>query len=152
MERTVQIVLAEYGVDWDMLEPWPGSMAPDAEQRTKLRLTNTGAKVWSAGGEQPTHVAYTWFAEKGSLAEPWDTYRIRLPEDVAPGESVDVNVAFKTPPLLGWYVLRWDLVEEGTTWFFRQGARPLELRTKISDPVRFEPWQAQASHHGNPAH
>jgi hypothetical protein len=97
-------------------------------------------------------VAYTWFAEGGSLTEPWDTYRIRLPEDVASGESVNLDVVFKTPPLLGWYLLRWDLVEEGVTWFFRQGAAPLEARTRISDPVRFEPWQAEASHHSEDAH
>jgi hypothetical protein len=100
-----------------------------------------------ARGERPVHLAYTWFAEDGKPSEPWDTFRIQLPRDVPPGNALSLlEVPFKTPPLLGNYVLRWDLVEEGQTWFFRKGAAPLEVAVEVSDQVLFAPWAAQASH------
>jgi hypothetical protein len=55
-------------------------------------------------------------------------------------------VAFKTPSVLGNYTLRWDLVEEGTSWFFRRGGVPLEVAVEVSDEANLVPWTAQASH------
>jgi hypothetical protein len=147
LERPFQVVAPEYGVAWEVLRPWPPWMPPDEVQRTDLHLRNTGTKPWMARGERPVHVAYTWFTEDDKLSEPWDTFRIQLPRDVLPGDALAVvEVPFKTPPLLGNYVLRWDLVEEGQTWFFRQGAAPLEVAVEVSDQVLFAPWAAQASH------
>jgi hypothetical protein len=147
LERVFQVVAPEYGVSWEVLRPWPGWMPPDAVQHTDLHLRNTGTKPWMARGERPVHLAYTWFTEDGSPSEPWDTYRIQLPRDVLPGDALAVmGIPFKTPPLLGNYILRWDLVEEGQTWFFRKGAAPLEVTVEVSDQVLFAPWAAQASH------
>ncbi len=151
-EQSVQIVAAEYGVEWQVLEPWPAQMPPGEEQRASLRLRNAGTKTWMAGGDYPVHLAYTWFSSDGTLSEPWDTFRVRLPQDVPPGALVDlVNVPFMTPPVLGTYLLRWDLVEEGQVWFFRQGGAPLEVPVEIDEKVLFVPWTAQASHNPDKA-
>jgi hypothetical protein len=56
------------------------------------------------------------------------------------------DVSFKTPPVLGHYILRWDLVEEGRTWFFRTGGAPLEVPLEVSDRAISARWTAQASH------
>jgi hypothetical protein len=115
--------------------------------QTSLRLHNTGTKTWLAQGDQPVHLAYTWFAQNGAVSEPWDTFRILLPQDVPSGEAVDLlDVIFKTPPVLGSYILRWDLVEEGQAWFFRQGGAPLEIPVEVADKAFFVPWTAEASH------
>ncbi len=146
-EQPVQIVAAEYGVAWHVLEPWPAQMPPGEEQRASLRLHNTGTRPWATGGESPVHLVYTWFTGDGALSEPWDTFRIRLPGDVPPGTTVDlVNVPFRTPAVLGNYLLRWDLVEEGVVWFFRRGGAPLEVPVEIAEKALFIPWTAQASH------
>lgn len=147
LERTMQVVAPEYGVQWQVLEPWPAWVPPGKEQHTSLRLCNVGTRAWAAGGTFPVHLAYTWFTKDGLLSEPWDTFRIRLPHDVASGAEVDLfDIGFKAPQVLGEYVLRWDLVEEGRTWFFRQGALPLEVPVEVSDRTLFVPWTAQASH------
>jgi hypothetical protein len=147
LERAVQVVAPEYGVTWDVLEPWPAWMLPDAEQRISLRLHNVGTRTWAVSGDHPVHLAYTWFTQGGVPAEPWDTFRILLPRDVPAGSEVDLlDVPFRTPPVLGAYLLRWDLVEEGVTWFFRRGAAPLEVAVEISDEALYPPWTAQASH------
>jgi hypothetical protein len=147
MERAVQVMAREYGVVWQVLTPWPAWLPPDAVQQVDLLLHNTGSRPWAAGGRTPVHLAYTWFTPAGQVSEPMDTFRILLPGDVAPGASVILPaVPYRTPAALGHYLLRWDLVEEGVTWFFRQGAPPLEVAIEVSDRSLFVPWTAQASH------
>jgi hypothetical protein len=153
IEQPVQIFAPEYGVDWQVLEPWPAWMPPGERLSTSLHLRNIGTRTWAAGGELPVHLVYTWFTEKGVLSEPWDTFRVRLPHDVPSGATVDLpSVTFKTPAVLGNYILRWDLVEEGKTWFFRQGAAPLEVGVEVSDRALFVPWKAGASHNATEVH
>jgi hypothetical protein len=152
LEQPVQVVAPAYGVEWQVLQPWPAWFPPGEEQLTSFRLRNIGTKTWLAGGDNPVHLAYTWFTEDGKLSEPWDTFRTRLPQDVAAGSSVDLfDVPFKTPPVTANYILRYDLVEEGKTWFFRQGGAPLEVPLLISDKPLFAPWTAQASHNAEDA-
>jgi hypothetical protein len=146
-EQSVQVVAPEYAVAWQVLEPWPEWMPPGTEQQTGLHLRNVGTRTWAASSKDPVHLAYHWFTNGGNLVEPWDTFRFQLPHDVPSGTAVEMNqVVFKTPPVLGNYVLRWDLVEEGQTWFFREGGAPLEVPVTVSDKVLFVPWTAQASH------
>ncbi len=147
MERAVQVVAPEYGVVWQVLSPWPAWVPPNAIQHVDLLLRNTGSRTWTAGGPTPVHLAYTWFTVAGQLSEPMDTFRVLLPGDVAPGAPVTLPaVPYNTPATLGSYLLRWDLVEEGVTWFFRRGAPPLEVALEVSDRSLFVPWTAQASH------
>ncbi|MBN1139482.1 MAG: discoidin domain-containing protein [Anaerolineae bacterium] len=155
MEKIVQVTAAPYGVEWQALKPWPAWLLPDAEQYASLRLRNVGTENWPAQGDHPVRLAYHWFTAEasgavGRICEPWDTFRIPLPNDVGPGADVDlVDVPFKTPAVPGRYILRWDLVHEGVTWFFRQGGAPFEVPVEVSDQALFVPWTATASH--NPA-
>jgi hypothetical protein len=135
-------------------------MPPDQEQKTGLRLRNIGTRAWASGGDNPVHLAYHWFTADGKLSEPWDTFRIQLPHDVPPETSVDLpGITFRTPTVPDSYLLRWDLVEEGETWFFRQGGAPLEVAIEIADVVHralFVPRHsggaaAQASHNAQEA-
>ena len=147
LQRPVQMVAPEYGVAWEVLAPWPAWMPPDEELQASLQLRNTGSRAWPAGGEFPVHLAYNWFTAEGRPAEPWATFRFRLPHDVPPGDILALlDVPFRTPPVLGDYILRWDLVAEGLTWFFRQGAAPLEVPVEVSDRSLLVPWTAEASH------
>ena len=49
----------------------------------------------------------------------WDGARTVLP-DVAPGQTVTINVVVQAPAA-GSYVVKFDLVQEGVTWFSGQG-------------------------------
>jgi hypothetical protein len=147
LEQPVQVVAPEYGVEWQVLQPWPAWLPPAAEQHTSLRLRNLGTRTWLAAGDHPVHLAYTWFTEDGKLSEPWDTFRTPLPQDVPAGGSLDLlDVPFRTPSVTANYILRYDLVQEGTIWFFRKGGAPLEVPLLISDKPLFAPWTAEASH------
>jgi hypothetical protein len=154
-EQPVQILPPEYLVEWHVLEPWPAEMPPDQELLASLRLRNIGTKTWASRGDHPVHLTYNWFTKDGRLSEPWDTFRIQLPQDVPSGDSADLtDVIFKTPAVPGNYILRWDLVEEGQTWFFRQGGAPLEVAVEVADHrsrALFVPWTARASHNAQEA-
>ncbi len=148
-EYPVQILPPEYLVEWQVLEPWPAQMLPGQELHTSLRLRNIGTKTWVSGGNSPVHLAYNWFTEDGRLSEPWDTFRTQLPQDVPSEDFVDLtDVPFKTPAIPGYYVLRWDLVEEGQTWFFSQGGAPLGVAVTVVEGARSlsVPWTTRASH------
>ena len=150
MEKTIQVTAASYCVEWQVLKPWPAWLLPGEEEHASLRLSNTGTEAWLAQGDHPVHLAYHWFTAAGNICEPWDTFRIQLPNDVSPGAAVDlIDVPFRTPAVPGRCILRWDLVEEGVTWFFRQGSASLEVQVEVSDQALFVPWTATASH--NPA-
>jgi hypothetical protein len=50
----------------------------------------------------------------------WDGDRAAIPADVAPGGSVTVPIAVAAPPGGGAYLIWFDLVVEGVTWFSTQ--------------------------------
>jgi len=145
LEVSVQVDPPAYSVAWEVLQAWPAWLPPGQEQQGRLRLRNTGTLAWPCGGPQPVDLAYHWFTQDGRLVEPWETFRLLLPADVNPGDSVDLEVAFMSPPVPGQYVLRWDLVHEGVTYFFREGAAPLEVSLEVSDQAMYVPWSGQAS-------
>ena len=139
--------LPKYGVSW-LEAQVPKTLSPDAVAAASFRLRNEGAKTWARDGPRPVHLAYNWFTPSGQLAGCWDTFRAPLPADVAPGEEVTLSgVALKTPAAPGQYLLRWDLVEEGVTWFSKEGASPLEMAVEVVvGGISSAPWRAQASH------
>jgi hypothetical protein len=151
-EQAVQLVPPEYALEWHVLQPWPGWVAPSTSQPASLTLRNTGTRTWAAGGENPVHLAYHWFTENGGLVEPWDTFRTLLPVDVPPNSAVEIDdIWYTTPAVPGRYILRWDLVEEARHWFFRQGGRPLEVLLEVSQRALTARWTAQASHNSQEA-
>jgi len=152
MEKIIRVAAPPFGVEWQALKPWPAWLPPGGQDAyaAGLHLANTGTEDWPAQGDHPVHLAYHWFTAEGKLCEPWDTFYTRLPRDVSPGAAVELtDVPFKTPAVPGHYTLRWDLVQEGVTWFFRQGGVPLEVPIEVSDRALIMPWMATASH--NPA-
>jgi hypothetical protein len=82
-----------------------------------VAITNAGSTTWQPGA---FNVSYHIYVQSGALFV-WDGVRNGLPAAVAPGEAVTMNVTVKTPASPGTYVLRFDVVQEGVTWFSGQG-------------------------------
>ena len=137
----------EYRVAW-LDHNVPTKVPADTVTQVNFELKNEGSSTWSAVGPNPVHLAYHWFTPNGNLAGCWDTFRASLPNDVLPGSEVNLtNVPLKSPATPGQYVLRWDLVEEGVTWFSKEGATPLEMAVEVAaGGIPSTPWQARASH------
>ena len=96
-----------------------------------VTVTNTGTATWPAGGPTPVHLSYHWFDATGQLVV-WDGNRAALSSDIAPGQSAVVAITVASPPSVGLYRLRLDLVQEGVSWFSAQGVTPREVAISVT--------------------
>jgi hypothetical protein len=98
------------------------SFLPGSRAVLPVTLTNTGLVTWVAGGANAVHVAAHVYDAFGALLL-WDGERAALPNEVAPGQSVSVNVAIAVPAttVLATYDAQVDLVREGLAWFSSYG-------------------------------
>ncbi len=96
-----------------------------------VTVTNTGTATWPAGGPTPVHLSYHWLDGTGQMVV-WDGSRAALATDLAPGQSAVIAITVASPPAVGAYRLRLDLVQEGVTWFSAQGVTPRELAISVT--------------------
>jgi O-Antigen ligase len=83
-----------------------------------VSLRNTGTVTWPRAGAQPVFLAYHWERVGGrSTLADFEGMRTELPADLPPGGTVEVTAKARAPTIEGAYRLRWDLVQEGVTWF-----------------------------------
>jgi len=90
----------------------------------RLRITNAGTVTWKAHGRrfggQVTCGLKICDAQGEVLRE--DLGRTPLPRDIEPGAEVELGMTVAGALPAGSYVLRYDMVVEGVTWFEFQGA------------------------------
>ena len=124
-----------------------------------MHLVNTGKQTWRTQGEHPVHLAYQWFKPRANSTakaeQQFDVqeFRTALPFDVKPGDRVDFVASLAAPNTPGVYLLHWDLIAEGVSWF-----ADVALESDASNPALVLPvnvtlaptattlWRAEASH------
>jgi hypothetical protein len=123
------ILRAEIGASQRVWEvEGPGRLLP-------VRITNRGNTTWLADGDADTGVVCLG----GLLGGPGDDrslrdwLRVPLERSVAPGESVEVECQLRAPAPAGRYVLRLDLLIEGTCWFHERGSVPLDVTLEVPE-------------------
>ena len=99
----------------------------------RLRVRNTGSVTWRARGRRfggQVTAGLKVCTEAGDVLRE-DLGRTPLGRDVAPGETIDIDMAVAGDLAPGHYLLRYDMVVEGVTWFEFQGSpcprRPQEI-------------------------
>ena len=65
----------------------------------------------------------------------WDGLRTKLPADVPAGQLTQVQANLAFPNAAGTYILRWDLVQEGVTWFSGKGIKMAEQTVSVTPYV-----------------
>jgi O-antigen ligase len=105
-----------------------------------VTLRNTGTVTWERAGDQPFRLAYHWERRSGTqtLAD-YEGLRTELPADVPPGGSLDVLGIVRGPADEGTYLLRWDLVQEGVTWFSGVGNAMPEAQVDVLPAIEGAP-------------
>ena len=98
-----------------------------------ITVVNTSNFTWPAGGANAVHLGYHWSDAKGNTVV-WDGQRTSLPADLAPGQSVQLQANVVAPSAEGTYTLRWDMVEEGVTWFSMQGVKTFDQTVVVGPP------------------
>jgi SAM-dependent methyltransferase len=104
--------------------------------RDLLRITNTGTVTWRASGRRfggQVTCGLKLLDANGVLLRE-DLGRTPIPRDIAPGESfqLGVEIAGILPP--GHYLLRYDMVVEGVTWFETHGSARVERSLDVISP------------------
>jgi len=92
-------------------------------------LTNTGETRWLSRRRRSGYVTIAMRQyEPGTPGFVEAGERHRLPKDLAPGESIDVELAFDLPANSSrspWFL---DLVNEGLFWFSKRGTQAAAIR------------------------
>ncbi|OIQ07956.1 immune inhibitor A precursor [Moorella thermoacetica] len=128
--RNVGIFIPDYEVSWSN-DSTPTLMGTEETIEVPLTITNAGGLTWMSTGANPVRVSYHWLDTQGKPVI-LDGLRTGLPRDVAPGETISVNALLKAPSQPGTYILRWDLVREGVTWFSGKGATPKDVNVTVN--------------------
>jgi hypothetical protein len=115
---------------------WVGSSTPEtmprgAMQEVRVTFRNAGDRGISADN---LSASYHWYT-KGPGGAPqlrlWDGIRTAIASVVAPGSEATVTLRVQTPDQPGDYLLVFDLVREGVSWFQFKGATPRVVPIKI---------------------
>ncbi|UQZ83944.1 Lipoteichoic acid synthase 1 [Paenibacillus konkukensis] len=91
-----------------------GNLFDNSTKEVKVHLKNTGNTTWS--DDKQIHLSYHLLDDQGNMVLH-DGLRSNLPQDVEPGESVDVTAKVQAPEQPGSYQIQWDMVQENVTWF-----------------------------------
>ncbi len=106
-------VAADYRAQLN-LPPGPLSISR-AAPNVPLTITNITTVRWTTAGAAPVRLAFHWYDAAGNVLV-WDGPRTEFGRDVAPGETVTVNLTLGAPPA-GAAAVTIDLVSEGVRWF-----------------------------------
>jgi hypothetical protein len=101
-----------------------------------IAITNTGNFPWPAAGANPVTLSYHWNDSAGR-AVVWDGMRTKLPGDLPPGATISVQAALVFPAGTGTYTLRWDMVEEGVSWFSGKDVKTFDQPVRVGPTAVF---------------
>jgi hypothetical protein len=92
-------------------------------------VENVGLAAWPAAGELVTGKGAVCLGShllRESEEEiDWDYGRARLPHDLGPGESAEIEINLRAPQAPGRYIVEFDMVAEHVTWFEDHGSGTL---------------------------
>ena len=121
-----------------MYQPQVSTLAASGSTQTvPITLTNTGNFLWPAAGANPVHLGYHWIDAAGNAAV-WDGVRSNFATDVAPGAAQTLQAIVQVPQTPGTYTLKWDLVQEGISWFSGKGVPTFNQAVVVAKVKPFE--------------
>jgi tRNA (mo5U34)-methyltransferase len=111
------------------LKEVPRSARASAELTFRLQVENIGLARWPASGEAGTDKGAVQLGShllrETEEEVDWDYGRARLPRDVEPGDTVDLELDVRLPDTPGRYIVEFDMVAEHVTWFEDHGSGTL---------------------------
>ncbi len=111
----------------ETLKRGPGNL-----RLVEVRVTNLSDATWPIFDERfpLIRIGYHWLRPDGSV-HAWDGNRGDLIDPLPPGGSASLILAVVPPLECGEFILRWDLVIEGHTWFSAHGWHGPEARVRV---------------------
>jgi len=124
-------IIPSFGANYAIL---PVSGTASSTTTVPITLGNTSNFTWPSAGANPVTLSYHWVNSAGQTVV-WDGLRTRLPADVPAGQLTQVQATLAFPSAPGTYLLRWDLVQEGVSWFSGKGVRMPEQTVSVTTYV-----------------
>ena len=121
---------AEYNVAWTRLDQQPAT-----SDEVPLHIRNTGITTWHAAGWRSVAIGTRWWNPESQKFLRLAPLITKLPHDIAPGETLDISTAIRTPEQSGRYILVLDLFSNNLDWFSQAGVIPLLLEGNIRTSV-----------------
>lgn len=107
----------------------PQTCHASAEQTFRLRVENIGDTRWPAAGDAGTGTGAVYLGShllrETEEEVEWDYARARLPGDLEPAETAEIELEVRLPATPGRYILEFDMVAEHITWFEDHGSGTL---------------------------
>jgi tRNA (mo5U34)-methyltransferase len=111
------------------LKEAPPTAGASTELTLRLQVENIGRARWPAFGEPGTDKGAIHLGSHLLLDTEeevaWDYGRARLPRDLEPGETADLELKVRLPDAPGRYIIEFDMVSEHITWFEDHGSGTL---------------------------
>jgi len=112
----------------------PASIKINSSTNIKLKVKNLSTVVWPSKGKPDgkfkINLAYHWL-DAGDRVVILDGVRASLPHDINPDEEVILDALVSAPNEAGEYILEWDMVQEGVSWFKDKGGKTTRIPIKI---------------------
>ena len=107
---------------------------PGHEISLEIVATNTGDTTWLRENNSGYGFVQTGahLLEGDSLVD-YDFLRHPLPANLAPGESVSMELRFHAPKRTGEFIIELDMVNEGISWFKDSGSRTTMVRLVVEE-------------------
>ena len=106
-----------------------------------VMVRNASNAVWHFAERQPVMLGNHWLHPNFEVLRLNDGRTI-LPNDLAPGQAVELSLEVNTPPHPGAYVLELDLVQEGVSWFKDKGSPTAQIPVEVVPPAQIDPASA----------
>ncbi|MHB1335411.1 MAG: LCP family glycopolymer transferase [Candidatus Humimicrobiaceae bacterium] len=125
-----------YSAQYDDGATTPLYLEPGQEFSSQIMVKNTGYILWEHyKKEGRIDLGTHWVNRDTGEVVLWDGVRGLLPVDVSHNEQATVDMKLNAPQKPGRYILQYDMVHEGKTWFSEQGVIPLEININVGQTI-----------------
>jgi O-antigen ligase len=108
-------------------------LLPDASASIGLDVRNEGRIVWTSRGNHPFALGYRWLTADGEGVLDVSPGEVRLPHDVAPGETVHLQTTVAVPNIPpGSYRIDWGMLQRDVLQFYERGWADAETQVDVA--------------------
>ena len=139
-EETVDSVKGEDLTNYDTVKVGaelkgavPGFLLTNKDNILTIEIKNTSDFTWRNDSRNSVRVGYHYYGQDVDASDYDSTMRTELKNNVAPGETIKVDMLMNDIKQPGNYVIQIDLVLEGKYWFSSKGMEMIESPTYFGE-------------------
>ena len=111
----------------------PGFLCTNKDNILTVEIKNTSDFTWRNDSANSVRVGYHYYGQDVDASDYDGTMRTELKNNVAPGETIKVEMLMNDIKQPGNYIIQIDLVLEGKYWFSSKGMEMIESPTYFGE-------------------